>query len=103
MTWPSALEIRKHQVCSSIVFLMKRTLPSPRQAFTPPVCRLRDMPEVMRLPFLMQPIPSAEPMVAVQNFEQVWISSPSLPESPRLLFGVGLYAARPALMMLELG
>src|SRR5262245_6610163 len=86
-----------------MLFLMKRTLPSAKQALTPPVCLLRDMPEVMRLPFFMQPSPSTEPMVAVQNDEQVWISSPSLPESPRLLFGVGLLAARPALTMLELG
>src|SRR4029077_5047498 len=50
-----------------------------------------------------QPIPCAEPMVAFQNLVHVWISSPSPPESPRVLLGVGLWASRPALLMLDGG
>src|SRR5205085_6486359 len=97
------LELIRPQVYWVILLLTKRTLPSQKQALTPPVCRLRAMPEVMTLPPVWQPMPCCEPMVVFQKLAQVWISSPSLPESPRVLLGVGLWASRPALVMLAEG
>src|SRR5260370_40304350 len=95
------LDSSRPKVSSVTLLETKRTLPSAKQTSPPPLCMLRDRPEVMMAPgSLMQPMPCAEPMVGFQNLAQFWISSPSLPESPRRLLGVGLYGARPALTML---
>ncbi len=59
MTWPSALESKRTQVIWLTLFRTKWTLPSAKQQLTPPVCKLRDIAEVMRLPAVVQPIPSA--------------------------------------------
>src|SRR5262249_11942105 len=104
MTCPSAFEHNRHQSTSLIDFWIMWTLPSPKQMFTPPpVCRLRDIAEVMRLPEVVQPIPSS----AFRGLQYKAPSSSSSPPSagvpPRRLFGVGLYVARPAFVMLAPG
>src|SRR5271168_1218744 len=102
MAMPSDVDDSSPQVRSLIVSRTKWTLPSAKQVLTPPLCRLRDMAEVMMsVESLMQPIRCCDPMPTYQISLQFCISSPVAPSSPRELLGVGLYAARPALTMLH--
>src|SRR5689334_3232900 len=103
MICPSDLDRSRHQSSSVIEFLMNRTLPSARHTLTPAVCRLRDMAEVISVPEVVQPMPSAAPC-GEQYMAPSWSSSPpSAAVPPSKLFGLGLYEPRPPLTMLAPG
>src|SRR5262249_15538996 len=72
----------------------------------PRVWRLGDMAEVIRVPSTVQPMRYRVPRFgSPQYVAPSWSSSPPSPPvgAEMVLFGVGLYPARPALTMLDPG